>query len=156
LHDSAKLVFTAIAFITAIGIAGSQCSSRKAKPTTQTSPKKAERAKKEAPPVATAPSRPTLPNRPNCPKFFDPFHDVRVGATYFIPGRTPLMPHYDPPDPAAAIRQMDYIEGIPVRVVAIKHVGSYPWYEVQSNIRRGWVNSVALAGQCVEEVPTRP
>ncbi len=80
--------------------------------------------------------------------------DLDVGAVYTLSKKTPLMPHYNPGNPALAMRQVRYIqrEG-QIKILKKKNVNGTMWYRVSAKtnngtrIGNGWINSIALLGQ---------
>ena len=77
-----------------------------------------------------------------------------VGAIYTIEKQTPLMPHYNPKNPALAIRQMKYLPWeSQIKILKKKNLNGRIWYRVSATSRNGiqlgsgWINSTALLGQ---------
>lgn len=84
---------------------------------------------------------------------------LQIGKTYRLLKETPLMPEFEPADPIAALKNTKKIHpGENLTVLSVKKKRDTPWYYVQSknavtgNVRKGWVNSVALIGQSVQKV----
>ena len=75
--------------------------------------------------------------------FIDPT-TLKVGSTYTLSKRTPIMPSYEVSD----LNDIAYANsGDSITIVDKKSVRSIVWYQVESQIKNGWVNSVALFGQ---------
>jgi hypothetical protein len=87
----------------------------------------------------------------------DPLN-LKLGTTYRLAKRTPLMPELEPVDPLKAIEDIRQMEvGTLVRVIAVQDLRNSPWYHV--TVRNGsqagatgWINSIALLGQDIAEV----
>ena len=77
----------------------------------------------------------------------DPFY-LLVGYYYSLSKKTPLMPEFEPSDPLAAIEKALVLPvGAVIEIISMKMKRFYPWYQVNSLGRTGWINSIALAGQ---------
>lgn len=75
--------------------------------------------------------------------FIDPT-TLKVGSAYTLSKRTPIMPSYEVSD----LSDIAYANsGDTITIVGQKMIRSIVWYQVESHVKNGWVNSVALFGQ---------
>lgn len=82
--------------------------------------------------------------------------DLRVGRTYVIADGAPLMPAFDPPDPLAALAEVQHLPGgSHITVLEVRKRGGKPWYRVRATAHgsnmEGWVNSIALSSQNIRQ-----
>jgi len=84
----------------------------------------------------------------------DPTRHLRIGETFTLSERTPLMPEVQPTDPLAALQRVKYLPpGTRITIVSEAARNNTPWYEVRASspsgrpLGRGWINSLALRGQ---------
>lgn len=87
------------------------------------------------------------------PKVF--WGDLQIGESYILEITTPVVP--DPPgldDPGAALENMLNVpQGYTFEILGTRLIDSTKWYEVKVSDRhqqeslKGWINSIALAGQ---------
>jgi len=71
---------------------------------------------------------------------------LKVGKTYVLDRRTPIMPRYK----SGSLKEMRYAtSGQSIKILKRQDVDDTLWYRVKSGKRRGWVNSVALYGQAL-------
>ncbi|MDP2899335.1 MAG: FxLYD domain-containing protein [bacterium] len=108
------------------------------------------------PPQSTEPDLSKNAARRVASPWIDPY-ELRVGAIYRVSKDTPLMPEFEPRDPLRALEGMKTIRaGGSVRILSMRMKRSYPWYYVTLTDRAGqahtgWINSIALAGQSLEQ-----
>jgi hypothetical protein len=75
--------------------------------------------------------------------FIDP-NTLKIDSTYTLSKRTPIMPSYEVSD----LNEMAYANsGDSITIVGKTTVRSIVWYQVESQVKNGWVNSTALFGQ---------
>ena len=91
-------------------------------------------------------------------KFFDP-QKLRIGQVFFVSKQTPLMPELNPSDPLKAAQRMKQIPiGGAFKIEEVQKRGTTPWYRVvaidkdHKKIGNGWINSIALLGQNLQEI----
>ena len=75
--------------------------------------------------------------------FIDP-NTLKVGSSYKLSKKTPIMPHYNPSDLTKVIYAK---KGQSITIIKRKKVKNTMWYQVKSGDDKGWVNSIALFGQ---------
>lgn len=75
--------------------------------------------------------------------FIDP-NSLQIGSSYTLSKRTPIMPSYEVSD----LNDMVYANsGDSITITDKTTVRSIVWYQVESRVKNGWVNSTALFGQ---------
>lgn len=75
--------------------------------------------------------------------FIDP-NTLKIGSTYTLSKRIPIMPSYE----VSNLNDMAYANsGDSITIVDKTIVRSIVWYQVESQVKNGWVNSTALFGQ---------
>lgn len=84
--------------------------------------------------------------------------DLQKGGVYIISKETPLMPEFEPADPATAITKLKKLPpGSVITVLSIRIKVNSPWYKVKAksatglSIGEGWINSIALIGQDIKK-----
>lgn len=84
--------------------------------------------------------------------------DLKKEGVYTISKETPLMPEFEPTDPAVALTKMKKLPpGSVITVLSIRMKGSSAWYQVKAktvtgqSIVEGWINSIALIGQDIKK-----
>lgn len=83
--------------------------------------------------------------------YLDPDY-LEIGSTYTLSKQTPIMPTPNPEtvkETFSDIEKMKYAQiGDKITILNRLEVGqSQTWYQVNSNVGKGWVNSLALIGQ---------
>ena len=87
-------------------------------------------------------------------EWVDPFQ-LQRGKVYAISKQTPLSPAFKPKDPIKAFGQIKQMpKKTRFKVLKIKKDPSWgTWYYVEAvGFGRGWINSVALMNQSLEQV----
>jgi len=86
--------------------------------------------------------------------FIDP-SSLQINSTYYLSKRTPLMPAPPPSSAAQIIALIDKVlylnSGDKISILDKKTIGNAVWYQVKSGEKNGWINSIALFGQKLEQ-----
>jgi len=85
-------------------------------------------------------------------EYIDPYALV-IGNRYRLGKDTPLMPEYEPLEPLSAIPHIKTLsKGGVFKVIDIRKKRHTPWYYVECEGKKGWINCIALVGQNFELV----
>lgn len=81
-------------------------------------------------------------------------HNLAIGSKYRASREVPIIMELDPKDSLAAISSIRYLKvGEAFQVIEITKRDNTLWYRVKANDYTGWVNSDALLGQEILEIP---